>query len=191
MDRAPTDRDLHVIRWQIDRAPRGVVAIARDCPHGYPQVTVNRPLHRYDTSFELFPTLFWLTCPYLVREVGKLEARGLVKRFEERLARDLALREGYLRAHEAYRRERFSRLSSEERSFLMRVGAREAAETGIAGLRNFSRVKCLHAQLAHYLARGENPIGGEVARLLTALHCSDRLCDRALVELESNQGWAL
>ncbi|MGY4706358.1 DUF501 domain-containing protein [Candidatus Bipolaricaulota sp. J31] len=185
MDRPPTARDLHVIRWQLGRPPRGVVAIARDCPHGYPQVTVNRPLIRHGTGFEVFPTLFWLTCPHLLREVGRLEARGLVKRFEERLARDAALREAYLRAHEAYRGERLSLLAADERAFLERVGARNAVETGIAGLRNPTRVKCLHAQLAHYLARGSNPIGEEVARLLPALHCSDRLCDRA-AELELN-----
>ena len=190
MDRPPRDRDLLVIHWQLGRPPRGVAAIARDCPHGYPQVTVNRPLLRYDSGFEVFPTLFWLTCPYLLREVGRLEARGLIKQFEERIARDVALREAYLRAHEAYRRERLSMLAADEREFLGRVGAHDAVETGIAGLRNPTRVKCLHAQLAHYLARGSNPIGEEVARLLPSLHCPDRFCDRA-VELESGPERAL
>ena len=185
MDRSPTDRDLRVIRWQLGRPPRGVVAVARDCPHGYPQVTVNRPLLRRGSSFEVFPTLFWLTCPYLVREVGRLEARGLVGTFEARISRDPALRAAYLRAHEAYRRERLALLSPEERAFLEGVGAHDAVETGIAGLRNFCRVKCLHAQLAHHLARGANPIGEEVARMLPALHCPDRPCDAA-VELDPN-----
>ena len=184
MDRAPSARDLAVVRWQIGRSPRGLVAIARDCPHGYPQVTVNRPLLRHGSGFEVFPTLFWLTCPYLVREVGKLEARGLVKEFEARIPREPALREAYLRAHGEYRRERLSLLSPEEEEFLREAGAWDAVETGIAGLRNPLRVKCLHAQLAHYLARGDNPVGEEVARLLPALHCPDRLCDRALHDLE-------
>ncbi len=184
MDRAPSARDLAVVRWQIGRSPRGLVAIARDCPHGYPQVTVNRPLLRNGSGFEVFPTLFWLTCPYLVREVGKLEARGLVKEFEARISREPALREAYLRAHGEYRRERLSLLSPEEKEFLREVGAWGAVETGIAGLRNPVRVKCLHAQLAHYLARGDNPVGEEVARMLPALHCPDRLCDRALPDLE-------
>lgn len=180
MDRPPGPRDLAVIRWQLGRPPRGVVAIARDCVHGFPQVTVNRPLLRGGSGFEPFPTLFWLTCPYLVREVGKLEARGLIKRFEERISRDASLREAYLRAHEDYRRERRSLLSAEDRALLGEVGAEGVMETGIAGLGNPLRVKCLHAQLAHYLARGSNPIGEEVARMLPALHCPDRLCDAAL-----------
>ena len=177
MDRPPTARDLEVIRWQIGRTPRGVVAIARDCPYGYPQVTVNKALLRRDSGFEVFPTLFWLTCPYLVREVGKLEARGLVKHFEEKVTRDPALWKKYERAHEEYRRERLSLLSPEEEGFLREVGAWNAVETGIAGLRNPRRVKCLHAQLAHYLARGNNPIGEKVARLLPGLYCPQRICD--------------
>lgn len=177
MDRPPTERDLEVINRQIGRFPRGVVAIAMDCSYGFPQVTVNRPLFRQGPNFEVFPTLFWLTCPYLVREVGKLEAQGLVKRFEERLTQDEELLEAYLRAHEEYRCERLGLLSPEERAFLREAGAWDAVETGIAGLRNLSRVKCLHAQLAHFLARGRNPIGREVAGLLPALHCPDRICE--------------
>lgn len=180
MDRPPTSRDLVVIRWQLGRPPRAVAGIARDCPYGYPQVTVNRPFIRRDSGFEVFPTLFWLTCPYLVREVGKLEARGLVGWFESRLAEDPELLAEYQRVHREYRRERLALLRPEEKSFLREVGAYGAVETGIAGLRNLARVKCLHAQLAHYLARGVNPIGGEVSRMLPALHCPDRLCDAAL-----------
>ncbi len=180
MDRLPSQRDLAVIRWQLGRSPRGVVRIARDCPHGYPQVTVNRPLLRRDSDFEVFPTLFWLTCPYLVREVGRLEAKGLVKEFEARLEEDPGLLARYRRAHEEYREERLSLMGADEKKFLREVGAWDAVETGIGGLRNFTRVKCLHAQLAHHLARGINPIGVEVARMLLKLHCKERLCDGAL-----------
>lgn len=181
MYRPPTQEDIAVIRWQLGRYPRGVVAVARDCPYGYPQVTVNYPLLREDSGFEVFPTLFWLTCPYLSREVGRIEARGVVKELEERLSHDEELLLEYLRAHEEYRRERISLLSPKDREFLREVGAWDSVETGIAGLRNPSRIKCLHAQLAHYLARGTNPIGRIVAGLLPSLHCPDRLCDRAPV----------
>ncbi len=179
MDRPPTPRDLRVIRWQLQREPRGVVGIAAECPWGYPQVTVNYPLRRWEGGFEVFPTLFWLTCPYLVREVGRLEAAGWVKRLERKLLEDEKLREGYLRAQEEYRQERLALLSPEDRAFLERVGALNAVETGIAGLRNPLRIKCLHAQLAHFLARGGNPIGKLVAEALPALHCPDRICDAA------------
>jgi len=178
MDRPPTPEDLEITSWQLGRPARGVVAIARTCPHGFPQVTVNHPLRCEGDSFEVFPTLFWLTCPYLVEEVARLESAGWVKRLEARLEEDPELFAHYARAHEAYRKERLSLLSHKARAFLKEKGAWGAVETGVAGLRNPRRVKCLHAQLAHFLARGNNPIGEDVATLLPGLFCQDRRCKK-------------
>ncbi|RLE29822.1 DUF501 domain-containing protein [Candidatus Acetothermia bacterium] len=171
MDRPPTPRDLEIVSRQLGRPARGVVAIARDCPYGYPQVTVNHPLRREGDRFEVFPTLFWLTCPFLVEEVARLESAGWVKRLEARLKAEPELAAGYARAHEKYRAERLALISPEEEKFLREKGAWDAVETGVAGLRNPLRVKCLHAQLGHFLARGDNPVGALVAQLLPALHC--------------------
>jgi len=181
MDRPPGPRDLEVVAWQLGRPARGVVAIARTCPYGYPQVTVNHPLRREGDLFEVFPTLFWLTCPYLVEGVSRLESAGWVRRMERRLKADPELARQYALAHKAYRRERLGLLTPEERKFLCERGAWAAVETGVAGLHNPSRVKCLHAQLAHFLARGENPIGAHVAALLPSLFCpgQDVRCEKA------------
>lgn len=180
MDRPPTTQDLVTISRQLGRPARGVVAIARDCPYGYPQVTVNHPLRRDGEGFEVFPTLFWLTCPFLVEEVARLESAGWVKRLEARLREDAELAARYARAHDAYRRERLSLLSPEEERLLRERGAWDSVTTGVAGLRNPLRVKCLHAQLAHFLVRGENPIGELVTGLLPSLHCPPRrvICAR-------------
>jgi len=137
-------------------------------------VVLTHPLHRRGAEFTVFPTLFWLSCPFLVTAVGRLESGGAVKRFEARLATDPDLAARYAAAHEAYRRERLSLLSREEREFLSRVGAGGRLETGIAGLGSPHRVKCLHAHLAHFLARGGNPIGEAVAAELPALACPPR-----------------
>lgn len=180
MDRAPTERDLRIISWQLGRIPYRVVAIALDCRYGYPQLTVNHPLLRVGNHPEIFPTLFWLTCPYLVAEVGKLEAAGGVKYYERLIREDAATSAAYAQAHARYRAERLSLVSEEER---MSMGKRawNALGTGIGGLRNEKQVKCLHAQLAHYLARGENPIGKLVAAELPRLECQpDRvICQKA------------
>ncbi|MBP7726282.1 MAG: DUF501 domain-containing protein [Candidatus Bipolaricaulis sp.] len=163
--------DLDTIRWQLGRPPAGALAVACRCPYGHPQVVLTHPLHRRGAEFTVFPTLFWLSCPFLVTAVGRLESGGAVKRFEARLATDPDLAARYAAAHDAYRRERLSLLSREEREFLSRVGAGGRLETGIAGLGSPHRVKCLHAHLAHFLARGGNPIGEAVAAELPALAC--------------------
>lgn len=164
-------QDLAVVAWQLGRPPTGALAVARRCPYGYPQVVLTHPLHRTEEGFVVFPTLFWLTCPFLVAEVARLESAGAVKRYEARLQADPDLAARYLAAHDAYRRERWALLTPEDREFLGRAGALERLETGIAGLGNPLRVKCLHAQLAQFLARGENPIGEAVAGELPRLFC--------------------
>lgn len=164
-------KDLEVVGWQLGRPPTGALAVARRCPYGYPQVVVTHPLHREGEQFVLFPTLFWLSCPFLGAAVARLESAGAVKRFETRLAEDPDLAARYRAAHEAYREERRALLSREELGFLRNVGGLDRLETGIAGLGNPWRVKCLHAHLAHFLARGENPIGEAVAAELPRLFC--------------------
>ncbi len=133
-------------------------------------------------EFVFFPTLFWLTCPFLNAAVSRLETRGDVKRWEARLQQDPELKARYLRAHESYRRERNALLAPEDWAFLQAHAAVERTTTGIAGLENFERVKCLHAQLAHFLARGENPIGQGIAQELKQLECppDNVLCRQAL-----------
>lgn len=164
-------KDLDTIAWQLGRPPTGAVAVAHRCPYGYPQVVLTHPLHRQGEEFVVFPTLFWLTCPFLTAEVSRLESGGAVKRFEGRLAADPDLATCYAQAHESYRSERRALLSAADWEFLRRVNALDRLETGIAGLGNPTRVKCLHAQLAHFLARNENPIGEAVAAELPALFC--------------------
>lgn len=187
----PLSNDLEVITWQLGRAPQGVVAVARRCPYGYPQVTVNHPLRREGEKFAIFPTLFWLTCPFLVAKVARLETGGGVGRYERLLGADPKLAREYVQAHEAYCRERIALLSQEERGFLRERAAWEAVTTGIGGLRNPRRVKCLHAQLAHFLARGENPIGEQVAAELRELYCPPKrvLCAAAQESLTPKSLW--
>ena len=96
-----------------------------------------------------FPTLYYLTCARLRSLVGRLEASGLMAEMTERLHADGELAAGYRRAHESYLAER---------------DAIEPLGTEVSAGGMPDRVKCLHALLAHTLARGPsvNPIGDEV-----------------------------
>jgi len=163
---SPADR--RVVERQIGRPPTGAVAVAHRCPYGYPQVILTHPLHRQGAEFVVFPTLFWLSCPYLTAEVARVESGG--------------------GAHESYRRERAALLSPEERGFLGKVGALDRLQTGIAGLSNRQRVKCLHAHLAHFLARGGNPIGESVAAELPALFCPPQriMCAEGVTDIPAS-----
>jgi len=99
-----------------------------------------------------------------------------VKRYERLLENDEELFREYLAAHQTYREMRLSLLSPEELEYAKGKGLRSILESGIAGIINPKRVKCLHAQLAHFLATGQNPIGRRVAQELATLACPDQQC---------------
>lgn len=171
-----TEADLAVLERQLGRKPRAVAAVAARCRCGKPLVIVNRPVSE-DASGKLsvFPTLFWLTSPYLVREVSALEAEGWIARLEERLAADPEWAQAMKASHAASAALRLKLASERELEMLRAASPRQyqvLAESGVAGMRTTSGVKCLHAHLADYLARRRmdpgavNPIGREVARLL-------------------------
>jgi hypothetical protein len=118
-----------------------------------------------------FPTLFWLSCPFLVRAVSELEARGEIDRWEREVTKDPDLATALREAHRAYALERASHLSEDERERLAASGIlRSLTERGIGGIAVFTRIKCLHLHVAHALAR-ENPIGDLVLRVLAARTC--------------------
>lgn len=92
-----------------------------------------------------FPTLYWLTCPILVKRVSTLEADGSMTDVTERLQGSAALKERLAGALERYRARRDT------------LGAIEVSGGPPGG--GPDRVKCLHAHVAHELAGGNNPVG--------------------------------
>jgi len=161
--------DLRIIKTQIGRPPRGVVAIPCRCSYGYPQVVSVYPM----IERKPFPTLYWLTCPFLSRAVGRLEASGWVTRLEERIAQDDELRGAFHDAHARYVAERSSLLKDADRWMLNECGfAQSLTERGIGGISDRDRVKCLHLHVAHALA-DENPIGRIVLDALERIECSE------------------
>ncbi len=168
--------DLRIIARQLGRAPRGVRGIALRCPYGYPQVIVVHPI----VDGKPFPTMFWLTCPLLSKEIDRLEAGGMIAELEGLIRTDSELAARLTSAHRAYIEERLVLLSEREREHLKERGMFEAlAGRGIGGIADFSRVKCLHLHVAHALAE-ENPIGRIVLERIPQRACRpDRvICSR-------------
>lgn len=170
-----TPSDLQHLKEQLGREPRSVLAVAARCRCGKPQVVVNRPVSP-DASGRLtvFPTLFWLTSPYLVREVSILEADGWIGRLRAQMS-DPELATGMQASHAATAQLRLRLAPAQDVRALAEASPRQyqaLAESGVAGMRALDGVKCLHAHLADYLGRSKanpdavNPIGREVARLL-------------------------
>ncbi len=142
-----TDRETLV--RQMGRPLSGVVAIAARCDSGHPCVVTCHPLRRVDAGTEPFPTLYWLTCLDLSRQLAHLERDGVIAMIEQELARDADMREALAMDHRRYAQARRQLLDGYEQRFEGR---------GIAGMRNWAAVKCLHAHYAQYLVNG-NTIG--------------------------------
>ena len=140
-------RDLRAVSAQLGRVPRAMRAIAHRCPCGLPAVVETSPRLADGTPF---PTLYYLTCPRASSAVGRLEAAGLMREMADRLRLDPELAARYRAAHDAY--------------LARRAELGDVPEIdGISAGGMPTRVKCLHALLAHALAAGSgvNPLGDE------------------------------
>jgi hypothetical protein len=143
--------DLAAIAKQLGRQPRGVMAVARRCPCGLPDVIQTAPRLPDGTPF---PTLYYLTCIRACAAASRLEASGLMQQMTDRLAADPGLRAAYLAAHRDY---------ADRRAAAARAAGVEPLPAGTATAGGMpDRVKCLHALAAQELAvPGSNPLGQE------------------------------
>jgi uncharacterized protein len=93
---------------------------------------------------EPFPTMWWLTCRRLAAAVGRLEGEGFMAEINGRLAADASFREVLEASTRAYinRRDQSAPLG-------------ESSHPGSYQ----TKVKCLHAHVAHQLVTGDNPVG--------------------------------
>ena len=122
--------------------------MARRCHLGIPMVIESHP--RLDDGSP-FPTLYWLTCPLLVRRASKLESEGWMEQLNERLRADARLRDRLSAALEGYQAAR------DAHEILTPVPAPPGGGP--------DRVKCLHSHLAHQLVEDvqpRNPVGALV-----------------------------
>jgi len=161
-----------------------LLGICRRCKYGYPQVIVNRPVITEAEDISVFPTMFWLTCPYLRRAAARLESEGWIARFEERLQNDESFAEQVEKDHNRYADMRLNLIPKEVQARLRDDYPeyfKVVAYSGVGGSRSREGVKCLHMHLADYLARGENAIGAEVVKLLDGpLDCESGSCEKEL-----------
>lgn len=147
-----TQSDQDIIAKQLGRKPQGKFQVFKRCSRGLPEVILTLP-----EKTKPFPTLFWLTCPLLVKKVSQLEDEGWVKGFQQQLSDDEKFRERYL---EALRKRKKLSLSE-----------------NVTGTKNSFYLKCLHAHLADYLALGFNPVGLRVLEKIGEFSCPQKCVD--------------
>jgi len=150
--------DRALVERQLGRPPRAFRRVAVRCPFGLPAVTEQAP---FDASGTPFPTQFWLTCPYLVAALARVEAAGGVERWTAAAEADAELGESLARAH------------AEQRAL------RPELPGGIGGAGRAGSLKCLHAHGAFALARPGYTLGdlilADAAQLWPQVRCCTSL----------------
>lgn len=158
-----TPADAVMVELQLGRAPRGEWRVAVRCRYDFPQVIATAP-QLVDGS--PFPTLHWLTCPFLVEAIDGLESAGGADEWAERLASDPSFAERMLAADAHYRALR----TAEGRGC-----ADLCAGVGVAGQQDPLATKCLHAHLAARLAGIDDPVGESLLETVGDA-CEDSRC---------------
>lgn len=133
--------------------------MAARCAYGFPAVTEQAP---FGPDGEPFPTTYYLTCPWLVSGIARLEAGGGVERFSRLAASDPELDRSLAEADEEQRR------------------LRPELDVGIAGTRSRENLKCLHAHAAFALARPDYELGDRILAEAGERWCPDARCARAV-----------
>lgn len=157
-----SEGDVAVISRQLGVKPRGRISVSKRCSHGLPVVITTIPEGDFFTA-----SLNWLTCPFLKKIVSKLENDGGLKEVAS-LIKEGKFKSRYLQALEAYHRELKGVFKTDF--------PQELQAMGIDGCRNALKIKCLHAQAAHFLAGYSNPVGEWVFSQVGEIECRDRRC---------------
>lgn len=161
---ALSDKDRKAIEKQLGRVPRGVEKVTNYTKDGEPLVILTNPIivdkrrTTNDEQFEPFPTLYYLTYPPKVEAVSRLEDRSYIKKYEQKIQNNSDFRVDFLKAQREYIKERI--VSAGKEIDKLSPKKREVIEkTGIGGVKDLTKIKCLHSHYAHYLAKGNNPVG--------------------------------
>ncbi|WP_455598986.1 DUF501 domain-containing protein [Cloacibacillus sp.] len=178
-------KDISVLRRQMRGRKfdaSAVIAAARRCSHGCPQIIVSSPVSAFGVPF---PTIFWLTCPFLDHRCGELESEQRISVLEAFFA---AMPSAVEKMHQDYAALRLALIGGRKSPVLsgMSEGMRRVlTESGVGGI-NWREarqaVKCLHLQTATWLGMGAHPAGAWLAEKLGALDCADGRCLKTPVD---------
>lgn len=147
--------DRAIVERQLGRAPRAFLRVSVRCPFGLPAVTEQTA---FDDTGAPFPTQFYVTCPYLVAQLSRLEAGGGVERWTRAAEQDPALAASLATAQ------------AEQREL------RPELPVGIGGSSRSGSLKCLHAHGGFALARPGYELGDRILAEAAPLWPEERCC---------------
>jgi hypothetical protein len=153
------------VKALLGRTPRGLAAIKLRTKTGLPVVIQVASI----VNKKPFPTLFWLVDKHLNYSIDKLEAGGLIARFQTHIDRSDELRAQLKKDHLAHIALRDELMLPEDKVALSTLGFANVFEhRGIGGIENFTRIRCLHTYYAAHLV-----VSNTVGRLLDE-YCIER-----------------
>lgn len=141
-DHVDPARDRALVARQLGREPLPFLRVVARCPAGAPAAVEQPPATPAGTPF---PTTFWLTCPALVRAIGRLEGNGGVAALEALIRADASAAAAFAAAR--------------RRQIALRPSG---PPLGIGGTRTDATVKCLHAHAAFALGSPPYPLGESI-----------------------------
>tara|TARA_R110002072_G_scaffold276051_1_gene437512 strand:- start:254378 stop:254902 length:525 start_codon:yes stop_codon:yes gene_type:complete len=135
----------------LGRSPKGLYDVCRYNIDNQPAVIKVLPL----VDEKPFPTLYWLCCPLLKKEISHLEKNGLIKEIEQKVfIENNAMLENLKVDHQRYQDQRVDLLKEEKIPYEhLDDGMKEVIfKSGIAGIMDWNHIKCLHTHYAQHAA---------------------------------------
>ncbi|MBI5870588.1 MAG: DUF501 domain-containing protein [Actinobacteria bacterium] len=170
----PSPSDLsRLVARQLGRQPSVKFEVASKCVYGWPSVILNQPL---DLSGEPHPNLYYLTCPWLRRELARLEDGGFIGRLQQSIAADAELRNDLKRCQADHAAEYRSAMEAGDHGLPQR-------DMFIAGVSDKEMLKCLHSQMAWFLVHPDYLAGQVLVDAVGELWCPDERCAGWMDEL--------
>ncbi len=162
------DKDLKIVSHQIRRKPKNAIEVANYCSYGFPVVIKAFPV----LDDKPFPTLYWLTCPFLIRKISSIESNGGILRYEEILRSDFELYSEHVESN-IKAREMIRKLVGDRAEIMRRFEG-----IWIGGIKDIRYLKCLHLHVAYHLGGIENPVGRLIISDIGKIECADGVCKR-------------
>lgn len=158
MEKLYSEEDYREVKRLLGRAPRGLHRVVKYHPkEKHPMVIEVIPF----VDKAPFPTLYWLTCPILKKEISHIEKDGWIERFEKEIFPPGTPENRTLKEHhQSYRDQRvnlFEKVMGDW-SVMPEPMSKIIKETGIGGISDFNHIKCFHLHYAHHLV-DKNVVG--------------------------------